>query len=117
MGVGWVCYVCVNPISLQWSLNVSQLIAPRLRMYCYSSINLSQLLAAWAQRLPTLLKLAIGLAWDGCVMGTSMRGLIPTLWDAWNLGLGTQWFWLGLVALTMPRRDGDDIPTSWNGDN
>ena len=41
----------VNPISLQWSLNVSQLIAPRLRMYCYSSINLSQLLAAWAQRL------------------------------------------------------------------
>ena len=30
--------------------------------------------------------------------------------DAWNLGLGTQWFWLGLVALTMPRRDGDDIP-------
>ena len=26
------------------------------------------------------------------------------------LGLGTQWFWLGLVALTMPRRDGDDIP-------
>ena len=31
-------------------------------MYCYSSINLSQLLAAWAQRLPTLLKLAIGLA-------------------------------------------------------
>jgi len=52
----------VNPISLQWSLNVSQLIAPRLRMYCYSSIDLSQLLAAWAQRLPTLLKLAIGLA-------------------------------------------------------
>ena len=46
-------------------------------------------------------------------MGTSMRGLIPTLWDAWNLGLGTQWFWLGLVALTMPRRDGDDIPTSF----
>ena len=45
MGVGWVCDVCVNPISLQWSLNVSQLIAPRLRMYCYSSINLSQLLA------------------------------------------------------------------------
>jgi hypothetical protein len=38
-------------------LNVS-----RTRMYCYSSINLSQLLAAWAQRLPTLLKLAIGLA-------------------------------------------------------
>ena len=62
MGVGWVFDVCVNPISLQWSLNVSQLIAPRLRMYCYSSINLSQLLAAWAQRLPTLLKLAIGLA-------------------------------------------------------
>ena len=57
MGVGWVCDVCVNPISLQWSLNVS-----RTRMYCYSSINLSQLLAAWAQRLPTLLKLAIGLA-------------------------------------------------------
>ena len=51
MGVGWVCDVVVNPISLQWSLNVSQLIAPRLRMYCYSSINLSQLLAAWAQRL------------------------------------------------------------------
>ena len=36
--------------------------------------------------------------------------------DAWNLGLGTQWFWLGLVALTMPRRDGDDIPTSWDGE-
>ena len=35
---------------------------PSSVVYCYSSINLSQLLAAWAQRLPTFLKLAIGLA-------------------------------------------------------
>jgi hypothetical protein len=52
---------------------------------------------------------AVVLAWSGCVDDAATR-----LWDAWNLGLGTQWFWLGLVALTMPRRDGDDIPTSWD---
>ena len=46
-GASWCCWQrgcnTSNPAS----------IAPRLRMYCYSWINLSQLLAAWAQRLPT----------------------------------------------------------------
>ena len=54
-----VCCVCESHFV---AVVVERVATHCTRMYCYSSINLSQLLAAWAQRLPTLLKLAIGLA-------------------------------------------------------